>query len=350
MLVTKVTSKVQAAILVAVVVVASVSAYYFIHDQWLITNQMDATMPKSSATIQTLAATVLAAPLVSNDSNWAGYIVASDLQNPQSSVTSVSASWAIPTVTPSPKDAFSAIWIGVGGYFDKSLLQVGSEQDCTGGQVVYFVWYELLPATSITLDTITVNPGDQINASLTLVDPSTDEWSIFIADQTSNQAYQNNVTYASSQLSAEWIVERPSTGRHILTLANIESVTFTDCQATIGAQTGVISDFPTIQSVMYHGVLDEVGINQLAATSDLKSGGSSFTVDTSTAVIPELPIWVILPAFVCTVLFAAAEKKRSVKKKRNLSSFSLPLCQRVEKLQAHQKTQISWHVVLSFGR
>lgn len=83
-----------------------------------ITQQMTTeTHSASLFTAETLNAvhTISAAPVVANDSNWAGYIVASDLNNPQPVVTSVSASWAVPNVTPSLlSDKFSAIWIGIG--------------------------------------------------------------------------------------------------------------------------------------------------------------------------------------------------------------------------------------------
>jgi hypothetical protein len=70
---------------------------------------------------------VSASILSSNDTNWAGYAVVSDIQNPQANVTGVSASWAVPEVIVSSEDKFSAVWIGIGGFFDNSLIQTGTE-------------------------------------------------------------------------------------------------------------------------------------------------------------------------------------------------------------------------------
>jgi hypothetical protein len=273
---TKTASKAQAAILIAAILIAIVSTYYFTRDHLLKTKSPVTPPSPHSAETLTATLTISAAPTVSNDSNWAGYITASDLQNPQPAVTSISASWVIPTVTPSAQsDTFAAIWIGIGGYFefDNSLIQVGTEQDSIGGQGEYSAWYELLPDYAITIDTITVSPGDKINASLQLVDPNTDTWSIYIEDLSTSQAFQNDFIYTSSQLSAEWIVERPTTENRLSNLATIGTVTFTNCEVIVGAQSGDISNFPAIQSIMYESLQNTDGIKLLAVVSNLTDSG-----------------------------------------------------------------------------
>ena len=54
--------------------------------------------------------------------DWGGYTVSSDLLSPAGVVTSVSASWVVPSVTPSASSTFSATWIGIGGQYDESLI------------------------------------------------------------------------------------------------------------------------------------------------------------------------------------------------------------------------------------
>jgi len=109
-----------------------------------------------------------------------------NLQTPQQTVTGVGASWVVPTVAPSTDDTFSAVWIGLGGQFtgDTSLIQCGTEQDSIGGQLVYSAWYELLPRTSITIRSMVVSAGDQMQASIQLIDPTLNQWSINITDVT----------------------------------------------------------------------------------------------------------------------------------------------------------------------
>jgi hypothetical protein len=207
--------------------------------------------------------------------DWAGYVVASDLVNPQPVITGVNGSWIVPIVHVSANDAFSAAWIGIGGESEGTLIQVGTEHDAISGQTVYSVWYELLPEYSVTIDAINVSAGDSISASITLVDSATNEWSIRIRDDTRGQSFKQNFLYGSSRLSAEWIVERPTVNNRVSTLANFGNITFTNASANTSASTnaGAISDFPFSQTVMYNRQN-----RQLVTVSPLSAHDSAFTV------------------------------------------------------------------------
>jgi hypothetical protein len=312
----KIISKSIIKVLITVALIASISIYLFTSEQALATKTAQKTMSTTAYDLASVSPTSTSA-IPSNDTNWAGYIVASDLQNPQASVTSVSASWTVPTVTISTQDKFSAVWIGIGGFFDSTLIQTGTEQDSIQGKSEYTAWLELLPQNAITIDSITVSPGDQINASIQLVDANTDQWSISIEDLTSNQQYTDSVFYSSSQLSAEWIVERPdissTRSRGTLTsLADVGTVEFANCQTTIGGETGAISSFPTVQSIMYETVQSttDLGLTQLAAVSGLTDNGSSFTVETSPSAIPELSILMLIPLLIGIGLLVTITRKR----------------------------------------
>ena len=312
-------------VLAVAALVVTVSLYLFSTEQCSVFKPVSGT----AADMQSASLMTSHTPY-SNDTNWAGYLVASDIQNPEATVTSVSASWTVPAVNISAEDTFSAIWIGIGGFFDETLIQTGTEQDSTQGQSEYSAWLELLPQTSITINSISVSPGDQITASIQLVNTNTDQWSISIRDLTSNQQYTGSFTYSSSQLSAEWMVERPdvSTRRSrgtLSSLADVGTVEFTNCQTTIGGETGTISSFPTVQSIMYESVKSttDSGSTLLAVVSDLTDNGASFRVETSitpgmtqppfatptpTAApeISELSLWIILPIVTIAALLTAA--------------------------------------------
>ncbi len=308
--------KLNLRVLTTITLIVTLTLGCFAFGQWTAT---EANAENPTYETRSLASVVAqTTSTLSNDTNWAGYIVASDLQNPQATVTSVSASWTVPTITPSSTDAYSAVWIGIGGFFDNTLIQTGTEQDSIQGQSQYSAWVEVLPQTSLTIDNITVSPGDQISASIQLVDSNTDDWSIDVKDLTTNQDYKSSIYYSSSQLSAEWIVERPELSsrrsRGVLTaLADVGTVKLTNCQAAIGGTTGTIGNFPVVQSVMYQTVepTTNAGITQLAAVSDLTNGGSSFTVETSPSVIPELPVLILLPAVFGTCLLTFQIRKRA---------------------------------------
>jgi hypothetical protein len=207
--------------------------------------------------------------------NWAGYAVASDLQNPQPEVTSVNGSWTVPSVSAVGVDAFSAVWVGIGGQYGNSLIQVGTEQNWISGGPVYSAWYETLPDQSITIDSMQVSAGDRIEASVTLLDSDSDLWSVAITDLSTSQSFQTNLTYDPGRLSGEWIVERPDVNGVTSTLADFGTVTFTDCQATVGGN-GSITAFRNVKIFMQ--TLQGGRSVQLADVSDLVKGGTGFIV------------------------------------------------------------------------
>lgn len=206
--------------------------------------------------------------------NWSGYSAVSDLNDPQPQFTGVSASWTVPAVEVSAENSFSAEWIGVGGQFDQTLIQTGTGQDSIGGRATYRAWYELVPGNVVKINSLNISPGDRITASISLVDPDTNTWSIEINDDTDGQHFSKSVVHVSSALSAEWIVERPTVASRTETLADFGRVTFTDCGATLNGRNGTISSFPSNRITMY----DDRNTG-LVNVSDLTLGGSSFTID-----------------------------------------------------------------------
>jgi hypothetical protein len=183
---------------------------------------------------------------------WAGYTTTSNILSPQPSVTGVSGSWAVPQIQASQSDTFSAVWIGIGGQFDSTLIQVGTEQDSVNGKLYYSAWYEMLPAYSVSIDTIDVSPGDQMSASINLENPSTIEWSISISDLTTGKQFENSFVYNSSKLSAEWIIERPKINDSLSGLAQFGTVSFTDLKATINNSTQGIGSFSFSRLTMHN--------------------------------------------------------------------------------------------------
>lgn len=208
-----------------------------------------------------------------SSSDWAGYVVSSDFQNPRPLVVSVNGSWTVPQVSVSPSDSFSAVWVGIGGYFDDTLIQAGSEQDYVNGAYFYSVWYELLHADSITIDSINISPGDRIAVAINLVNSAANIWSIEVQDLTNRGNFKENFKYNSSRLSAEWIVERPEVDNTTSTLANFRNVTFSGSETVVGTQSGNIGAFPFVQVSMASRT------TLLATVSPLSSDGAAFTIN-----------------------------------------------------------------------
>jgi hypothetical protein len=205
--------------------------------------------------------------------DWSGYTVSTDLQSPQAAVTSVTGSWTIPDISASADDSFSAAWIGVGGQYDETPIQTGTEHDWVNGAAGYIVWYEHLPQNPVQINMI-VSPGDIMTASITLQDATTQTWVVEIRDASNGQTFRQSLSYATTRLSAEWIVERPTVNNRVSTLADFGKITFTGCSATLSRRTGSITGFP-------HSAFTLLGRinNNLVTVSDTSAEGASFTVD-----------------------------------------------------------------------
>lgn len=210
--------------------------------------------------------------LTARVSHWSGYIVSLNLENKSEGVSMISGSWIVPQIEYSVNDTYSSVWVGIGGYGETSLIQAGTEQHCENGKIEYFAWYELLPRTIITIPSLSIQPGDKVTATITLLNDKTDSWLIQVVDETEGKSFQKTVTYDSTRKSAEWIVERPLVNGEISTLANFNQVTLTGCKLTINGVTGVIKNFTYTPAVMVEKSVD------LVETSRLDSEGSGFTV------------------------------------------------------------------------
>lgn len=203
---------------------------------------------------------------------WAGYIVSSSF-NQRQDITAVSGSWIVPEVNASAGEGYSSTWIGISGQEDKTLIQVGTEQDVVGGRVYYHAWYEMLPDYAIKIEDLTIEPGDHITASISLYNPETNEWNIQLINNDNGQSFNRNFIYNSTCSSGEWVMERPTIGGQVSTLAAFSKVTFTDCALTVGNRMGGISDFS--YSVV-HMTNHQYG--RLATTLELNEDGKSFSV------------------------------------------------------------------------
>jgi hypothetical protein len=171
-------------------------------------------------------------------SNWSGYAQDNYLTN--ATYTSASFEWTVPSVKFVRKglelQQASSIWVGIGGdcedsacsKVDSSLIQLGTEQDANiFGKTNYYPWWEVLPAAE-TLIAEPVEPGDQMTASLACVanckSHAIQLWTLKMQDLTQGWTFSKKVLYASSLLSAEWIVEAPFSGG-ILPMANFGTAT-----------------------------------------------------------------------------------------------------------------------------
>jgi hypothetical protein len=173
--------------------------------------------------------------------NWSGYAQPNYQTN--ATYTSASFSWVVPAVTfgkennKSQTVEASAIWVGIGGFcenaacsiVDQTLLQMGTAQEVnSAGETLYYAWYETLPQAETAF--AYVSPGDRIAVALDCLSNCkvgvTQTWEIVMADLTQGWKASGTLNYKSSLLSAEWIVEAPSSSNGtVYPLADFGTVT-----------------------------------------------------------------------------------------------------------------------------
>ncbi len=173
-------------------------------------------------------------------SNWFGYNQGT-VEQGDKLFNSIAGNWTVPTATQhtAGQSEASSDWIGIGGgcvdsgctVTDSTLIQTGTEQDVSStGTPSYSAWYELVPAPSLTISGMTVQPGDHMHASISEVVNDSDVWDVTIQDLTRNESYSTTVPYPSTHDTAEWIEETPleiGTNAGFAALPNLTDPAFT---------------------------------------------------------------------------------------------------------------------------
>ncbi|MFI5267604.1 MAG: G1 family glutamic endopeptidase [Chloroflexota bacterium] len=226
-----------------------------------------ATQPSQPAPIST-------APNDHRSANWSGY------EATGGKFTSITGTWTVPQASGDTPGA-DAAWVGIGGVDTHDLIQAGTQETTTGaGHVEYQAWIETLPHVSHNVP-LTVSPGDSV--TVTLAEQSPGQWQIAMKDNTSGQAYNTTRQYASSESSAEWVEEAPSSLRSVVPLDNFGAINFSGASATENGKTVNVSQASGQAITMINGAGQA-----LASPSALGNDGSSFSV-TRTPASSSLP-------------------------------------------------------------
>jgi opacity protein-like surface antigen len=199
--------------------------------------------------------------------NWSGYAVTPSSAN----ITAVDSTFTVPSAGLVPP-GFAATWTGIGGYNTSDLIQAGTaEQSAPDNPVLgpqYYAWYELLPDSETQLTNCTgdanctVTPGDNVTVKISQVSGNT--WGISMTDA-GKWSWSKDVTYASSESSAEWILEAPTLVAQTI-LAPVGTVHFGPTSTyTAGGVTHTIAEGDPTQINLSPGVVNEATPSALAA-------------------------------------------------------------------------------------
>jgi len=227
----------------------------------------------------------------STSGNWSGFAVPQEGKGVTDTFSEVEGAWEVPAVTGAKRsNTYSSVWVGLDGYEDGTVEQIGTEQDWTGGRQQNYVWFEMYPSGAYEIENFPANPGDSISAQVTYLGQTKvqngrgrgvqeSEESVFqmtVINNTEHVSYtvpgSYTTTPAAARSSAEWVVEAPSM-RAILPLADFGSVSFSDCYATgLSGRSDPITAWPADPMTM----VDPGGGGSVP--SSLSSGGTAFSV------------------------------------------------------------------------
>jgi len=178
---------------------------------------------------------------------WSGWAITAS--QPQESFQSVQAMWNIPLVrVPAPPFAnsdpvdgvwSSAIWVGMDGYRGNEVLQAGTVQEIIVANGVstlrYYAWYEWFPNALYEFSNFPVSPGQSVYAfvsyggssqgSISMVNLSTGTMTGVLVDPPASAGKQRGT-------DVEWVLEAPTFGDAIGSLADYGTVIMTDLVAS----------------------------------------------------------------------------------------------------------------------
>ncbi|WP_245530795.1 G1 family glutamic endopeptidase [Alicyclobacillus acidocaldarius] len=152
--------------------------------------------------------------------NWSGYALTGG------HYWDISGNWVVPAVSPSRGNSYSSTWIGIDGFSNDDLIQIGTEQNYVDGRPQYFAWWEIRPVhpTEIVIPSMAVAPGDAMEAHIHR--DGHGRWTLTLDDLTENEQFTITQSYTGPGASAEWIQEAPEIRGHVCTLADYGTLTF----------------------------------------------------------------------------------------------------------------------------
>ena len=166
-------------------------------------------------------------------SNWSGYAITAG----RPVVTCVESEWVQPKVKCHGSTHSSvSIWVGLGGFNQSRLEQIGTAIDCVSGFPLAYTWHESLPRERHEIDSpVPVDPGDRIWAQVRWLSGTTYQLSL------ANLSHPDGFTVKDTnkglqRTEGEWIAEAPtscSPSCHVLPMPSWGKITFDHIGVTI---------------------------------------------------------------------------------------------------------------------
>ena len=193
------------------------------------------------------------------------------------------------------------MWVGLDGYSNNTVEQLGTESKVVNGVASYDAWFEMYPSGMV--QTFNVSAGDTINASVQYSN-GTNKYLLTLDDTTNGQhfSYWESSSGTPERSSAEWIAEAPSLGSTVEPLPLFGSVSFTNAWTTIDSITGPIDDSAWSVSQL---TMSNTANSDYATASTIVDAGAGSSMHSSFTVYqtPEPSAFVLLAAGLVTLGF-----------------------------------------------
>ncbi len=211
-----------------------------------------------------------------SSTNWSGYAAATDMNNPAAnSVSAVYGSWIVPKIQSSKTNSYCAFWVGIDGYSNATVEQIGTSHNYINGKQQHYAWFEMYPENSYMLVGFPLAVGDVISASVVYAGDGV--FTLSIQNDTQQLTTTIPASYTTSadaeRSSAEWVVEAPYLNG-ILPLSNFGYGYLWGCLATIN---GVLA---SLNNSSWENISIEMvtnnGTSKAAPSLPLQDNGSFF--------------------------------------------------------------------------
>jgi len=202
--------------------------------------------------------------------NWSGY---ADTAAKNQTFTKVSGTWTTPSVTCNAEDQITSNWVGLDGFNNGTVEQLGTISWCFQKTPIYYTWYDMAPRKAVRVGT-SLKPGDKITASVTRTGTS---YALKLTDSTTSG---NNISVTKLcalatcvDTSAEWVSERPSFGIGIVPQAHYNAFKITAGSVTANGHTTTIGAGPGVNALTMIDATQTYNLNTVSALT----GGNAFS-------------------------------------------------------------------------
>jgi hypothetical protein len=196
--------------------------------------------PVTAATAGTTpgAAPALAKPAAVTHNNWTGYVLVGHTEG----FRQITGQFKVPAVVCTSQTSKASFWIGLDGYGNGTVEQVGISTDCHSYVPLYQAWWEMYP--NGTTYKFIVYPGDTVSMLVKYVGGA---WNLALTDLSrDDNAHKFNVTepcpsgHVCENMTAEAVLEADG-GKN---LSNFTSASFSKIQAvdSSNATTGLVAN------------------------------------------------------------------------------------------------------------